>query len=87
MSSSHQYGATVVAGEHIAAAETTRIPVDARAGHHGAIAYFAVLCYPGIDPRSHHRRNQFTTALLRNITESKSASRAAAEFALHRAIF
>lgn len=46
------------------AAETTHIPVDARAGHYGAIAYFAVLCYPGIDPRSHRRRNQLTTALL-----------------------
>jgi hypothetical protein len=45
-------------------AETTRIPVDPRAGHYGAIAYFAVLCYPGIDPRSHQRRNQLTTALL-----------------------
>lgn len=45
-------------------AETTRIPVDARAGHYGTIAYFAVLCYPGIDPRSHRRRNQLTNALL-----------------------
>lgn len=48
----------------VEAAETTRIPVDARAGHYGAIAYFAVLCYPGIDPRSHQLRNQFTTGLL-----------------------
>lgn len=52
--------------EHIGAdaAETTRLPVDARAGHYGAIAYFAVLCYPDIDLRSHQRRNRFTTALL-----------------------
>lgn len=32
-----------------AAAETTHIPVDARAGYCGAIAYFAVLRYPGVD--------------------------------------
>jgi hypothetical protein len=49
------------------AAETTRIPVDAQAGHYGAVAYFAVLCYPGTDPRSHQLRNQFTTGLLEYI--------------------
>lgn len=56
--------ASAVTSTGVEAAETTHVPVDARAGHYGAIAYFAVLCYPGIDPRSHRRRNQFTTALL-----------------------
>lgn len=64
--------------DDIGAAETTRVPVDALAGHYGAIAYFAVLCFPGIDVRSHRRRNQFTVALLdyiRGIIKARSGFR------------
>lgn len=46
------------------AKEITAVPVDADMGHHGAIALFAVLAYPGTDVRAHAQRDRFMDAVL-----------------------
>jgi hypothetical protein len=48
----------------IEAAEVTEIPVAGAAAHYGAMAYFAVLAYPGITARDHAKRDQLIAAVI-----------------------
>lgn len=46
----------------IEAAEVTEIPAAGAAAHYGALAYFAVLAYPGITAKDHAKRDQLIAA-------------------------